>query len=112
MVVCGNPINIPWEGQGWMLDCSAAIENMMIAATTIGLGSVWIGGFDDASIKRLLGIPDHVIPMSIVYFGYPAEIKKPGTRYNDEAVFWQKYDAQRKRQLRTMGMKYDLTTIE
>ncbi len=104
MVVCGNTVNIPWKDEDWKIDCSAAVENMMIAATAMGLGSVWIGSFDMDAVRKLLDIPNHIYIMSVVYFGYPDEQKKPGTKYNAEAVYWQKYDPKRNRQLRTMDM--------
>lgn len=107
VVVCGNTANVPWDDEDWRIDCSAAVENMMVAATAMGLGSVWIGGFDEAAVRALLGIPDHIKVMSVVYFGYPAEEKSPGTKYSEEAVYWETYDTGRKRNLRTMGQKYD-----
>jgi nitroreductase len=108
IVVCGNPTNIPWEGDGWMQDCSAAVENMLIAATAMGLGSIWLGGFDDKALVSLLCIPAHVHPMCVVLFGYPAQEKPPRTQYNEDAVYWQTYDPERKRQLRTIDMKFEL----
>jgi len=107
MVVCGNPTNIPWEGTDWYQDCGAAVENMLIAATAMGLGSVWIGGFDDEALTKLMDIPSYIYPMCVVFFGYPAEQKAPRTQYNEEAVFWEKYDPQRKRTLRSMDMKFE-----
>jgi nitroreductase len=84
VVVCGNTANVPWDDEDWRIDCSAA-----------------------AAVRALLGIPDHIKVMSVVYFGYPAEEKSPGTKYNEEAVYWETYSADRKRNLRTMGQKYD-----
>jgi len=95
IVICGYPEFIPWEGDHGVIDCCAAIENMLVAATAMGLGSVWIGGFDPASIRKLLDIPDHVFPVGIVYFGYATERKEPRTQYLEEAVYWQKYDPER-----------------
>ena len=100
IVVCGYREFIPWEDDNGEADCCAAIENMLIAATAMGLGSVWIGGFDAASIRAILDIPDHVAPIGVVYFGYPAESKEPRTQYLEEAVYWQKYDRGRKHQPR------------
>ena len=105
MVICGNTVNIPWQDEDWKIDCSAAVENMMIAATSMGLGSVWIGSFDMEALRKLLAIPAHISVMSVVYFGYPNEQKEPGTKYNEEAVYWQKYDPKRNRKLRSLGMK-------
>lgn len=95
IVVCGYAKLIPWQGDNGIADCCAAIENMLIAATAMGLGSVWIGGFDPPSIRRLLDIPEDVEPIGVVYFGYPAEHPEPRTQYLEEAVYWQKYDPDR-----------------
>lgn len=112
VVICANTINVPWTGEDWRVDCSAAVENMMIAATAMGLGSVWIGSHDETAVRKLLDIPDNILVMNVVYFGYPDEEKKPGTKFKEEAVYWQKYDSDRKRKLRTIDMKYDLTVLE
>ena len=94
-VVCGHPALIPWDGDEGLADCSAAIENMLTAATAMGLGTVWIGGFDRAVIRQLLGIPEDAAPLGIVYVGYPAESHAPRTQYLEEAVHWQVYDPTR-----------------
>jgi nitroreductase len=95
IVVCGCRDLIPWEGDDGVVDCAAAIENMLLAATAMGLGSVWIGGFDPSTIRAALGIPEHVVPVGIAYFGYPAEAKEPRTQYIESAVHWQRYDRRR-----------------
>jgi nitroreductase len=107
IVVCGYTEFIPWEGDQGVIDCCAAIENMLIAATAMGLGSVWIGGFDPSSIRKLLDIPESVFPVGIVYFGYAAERKKPRTRYIEEAVYWQKYDPERAHHPRPGNLVYE-----
>lgn len=102
VVVCGN-MDLAFKGQGkdmWVCDCSAAIQNMLLAATDIGLGTVWIGVYPIESnikpVKKLLDIPDHVIPLSIIYIGHPAEEKEGRSRYNEKRVYLQKYDPKRK----------------
>jgi nitroreductase len=104
-VVCGNTSYIPWESNGEM-DCSAAIENILLAATALGLGAVWIGAVDGDAIRSLLDIPDHVVVNSVVFFGYPAEHKAPRTQYTEEAVYWQKYDAQREHLPRSTNLRF------
>jgi nitroreductase len=102
IVVCGN-MKLAFKGTEqslWVQDCSAAIENMLIAATGLGLGSVWIGVYPTASkikpIKQVLNIPEYVTPLGMVYVGYPGEEKEPRTRYNEKRVYWQEYDSNRK----------------
>lgn len=104
-VVCGNTVYLPWEGTGEK-DCSAAIENILLAATALELGAVWIGAVDGGAIRSLLDIPAHVAVISVVFFGYPAEQKPPRTQYTEEAVYWQKYDPQREHSPRTMDLRF------
>jgi len=107
IVVCGYADFIPWEGDHGLVDCCAAIENMLIAATALRLGSVWIGGFDPNAVRELLDIPQDVLPVGMAYFGYAAEHKEPRTRYLEEAVYWQTYDPTRERRPRPGNLIYE-----
>jgi nitroreductase len=104
-VVCANTSYIPWESNGEM-DCSAAIENILLAATVLDLGAVWIGDIDGDAIRRLLDIPAHVAVNSVVLLGYPAESKPPRTQYTEEAIYWQTYDPQREHPPRTTDLRF------
>lgn len=111
IVVCGN-MKLAFSNQDkeiWTQDCSAAIENMLIAAVELGLGSVWIGLYPTPSkcapVSKVLNIPEHVIPMSVVYFGYPGEFKEPRTQYNEERIYWQEYEPKRKHRARPKNIK-------
>ncbi len=105
IVVCSNTNYIPWEGDGAM-DCSAAIENMLLAATAMGLGAVWIGAADSATLRQLFDIPAPVAVISVVLVGYPAEEKPPRTQYTEEAIYWQKYDPQREHPPRSTDLRF------
>ena len=104
-VVCANTSYIPWKSNGEM-DTSAAIENMMLAATVLGLGTVWIGDIDRDAIRDLLDIPEHVAVNSVVLFGYPAEEKASRTQYTGEAVYFDKYDPRREHKERTIALRF------
>ncbi|WP_342357018.1 nitroreductase family protein [Clostridium algidicarnis] len=102
IVVCGN-MKLAFKGPGqemWVQDCSAAIENILISATSIGLGSVWIGVYpiesNMKSVRNILNMPQHVTPLGIVYVGYPAEEKEARTRLNEKRIYWQEYEPSRK----------------
>lgn len=102
IVVCGN-MKLSFKGPNqemWVQDCSAAIENILIAATSIGLGSVWIGIYPLESnikaLKKILNMPEYVTPLGIVYVGYSAEEKEARTRFNEKRVYWQEYEPSRK----------------
>ena len=104
IVVCGNSHHIPWGGYG-TLDCAAAIENLLLAVTTLGLGAVWIGDFDPTAVAALLDIPEHVGVVSLVLLGYPAEDKPPRGQYTEEAVYWERYDPQREHPKRSIDLR-------
>lgn len=57
-----------------VVNTSIALQNMVIAAWAYGVGSCWIGGFNEEKVKRLLSIPDRWKVVALVTFGYPAEI--------------------------------------
>lgn len=74
----------------WVQDCSAATENLLLAATALGLGSVWLGVYPDAEraagVKEVLGIPEGIEVLCLVAIGHPAEEKPPRTQYNPQRV--------------------------
>jgi nitroreductase len=111
IIVCGN-VTIANNSAGrdhWVQDCSAATENILIAAAGMGLGTVWVGVYPyPGKIKPLaevLRIPDHVIPLSMVYVGHPAEAKESRTQYDEHRVYWQYYEP-RKRRSKIKNAKY------
>jgi nitroreductase len=60
MVICSNTKNLPWKSEDWKMECGAAVENMMLAAVAQGLGSVWIGMFNEEAVRKLLNIPESI----------------------------------------------------
>ena len=76
----------------WVQDCSAATENILLAATSLGLGSVWIGVYPITLLKRqverILNLPEGVQPLNLIYLGYPAEEKESRTQFEDRRVHW------------------------
>lgn len=96
----------------WDQDCSASLENILLAATSIGLGSVWIGVYPMQSyiesVRKALNIPEYVVPLGIAYIGYADEEKQSTTQYNEKRVYWEKYDSTRKHRSRRKNLKYGL----
>lgn len=61
-------------------DTAAAIQNVLLAAKGLGLGSGWVGAFDERSVSGVLGLPSHVRPLAIILVGTAAEDSKPPPR--------------------------------
>ena len=88
ILVCGDLKLAKYKG--WVQDCSAATENLLLAAHALGLGAVWLGVYPIEELvgemRRLLGAPEHVVPFSLVSVGYPAERKPPAERYDESRI--------------------------
>lgn len=89
MLVCNDPELEKFKGRG-ILDCSAATENILLAAHAMGLGAVWLGIYPVeermAGMRKLLGLPSRIIPLSLVSMGYPNEDLKAENRFKSERV--------------------------
>ena len=59
-------------------DVSSAIQNAMLVATELGLGSCWVGAFDEGAVRKILDLPAHERPVALLPVGYPDE--KPANR--------------------------------
>jgi nitroreductase len=77
----------------YMADVGIATENLMLAAHSLGLGSVFVGVFDEENLGELLDIPPEVRIVGLFPMGYPQDGAKPGPpRKNlDEIVFYEKW---------------------
>ncbi len=90
--VCGSLDNgLPGRGKEyWIQDCSAATENLLLAAHGYGLGAVWCGVWPIeervTAIKSILGIPDGFAPLCLVTIGYPAENPEVKDKWNPAKV--------------------------
>ena len=94
ILVCEDPtfeLNI---GRG-PLDCSAATVNILLSAHSLGLGAVWVGIYPVevriSRIREMLGIPSHVIPISLVSLGYPGEKLLGEDRFKQERVHYDRW---------------------
>jgi nitroreductase len=89
ILVCGD-LNLE-ESESYLLqDCSAATQNILLAAHELGLGSVWMGiqpRMDRISaVRALIRLPGHIYPVSLIAIGYPDEEKEQPERYLAERV--------------------------
>ena len=92
IVVCGDLEAAHGNELGYLLqDCSAAIENMLLAASALGLGGCWLGVHPRPEravhLRKLLQIPENVVPVGVMSVGWPAaQDKPPRTRFNPEYI--------------------------
>lgn len=91
IAVCGDLTAAHDRQLSYLLqDSSAAIENLLLAASALGLGACWLGVHprEDrmALVRKALGLPADVVPVSVVAVGWPAEEKEPRTRYDESKV--------------------------
>ena len=81
--------------QFWFEDCSAAAENILLAAKALGLGAVWTAGYPAeeriAPIAEALGIPSGVVPLCIIPVGVPAEDPAPKDKWNPDYIHWEQW---------------------
>lgn len=95
-VVCGD-LEMAHDRQlSYLLqDCSAAIENLLLAVTAVGLGACWLGVHPRparvAAVARILNLPAKVVPVSAVAVGWPGETKNPRTRFNPAYVHQERW---------------------
>ena len=97
IVVCGD-MTKAMEGKGrqfWIQDCSAATENILLAAHAQGLGAVWTALYPMEEriqpVSEALKLPDTLIPLCTVVIGYPAEQPKPKDKWKPENVSYNEY---------------------
>lgn len=107
IVVCGQStfMRKPWgqpdapeqlqENIFWYEDCSAAAQNILLAAHALGLGAVWTAGYPAMErvqpLALALGIPEDVIPLCVIPVGVPAENPEPKDKWKPENIHWDKW---------------------
>lgn len=91
MVVCGD-MHRALEGfESYMLqDVSASVENILLAAGALGLGSCWLGIHPRQGrmegIRALFKLPGHIVPVAGIALGWPDTVPEARTRYRQECV--------------------------
>ena len=90
IIVCGKKDELFWQQ-----DCSAATENILLAAEYLGLGAVWCAGFpreDRVEIfTKNFNIPEDYLPLSLVAIGYPAGETPVKDKYKEEKIHWNRW---------------------
>lgn len=91
IVVCGTQ-----DSKGyWIMDCSAAIQNMLLAIEDMGLGAVWCAVYPEQErvdfVKKTLSIPEGVTPLAVVPIGKPKNDPKPKDKYDASKIHMNKW---------------------
>ena len=97
IVVCGD-LDKALSGKAqeyWVQDCSAATENILLAAHALGLGAVWTGVYPIdgrvSAVTSLLQLPSAIVPLCVIAVGYPAEQPTPKDKWKTENVSYEEY---------------------
>ena len=97
IAVCGD-MSKAMQGPGqafWIQDCSAATENILLAAHALGLGAVWTGCYPIeervASVTEVLKLDEGIIPLCVIVMGYPAETPQPKDKWKPENVSYNEF---------------------
>jgi len=89
IVLCGDLSLEKYKGF-WVQDCSAAMENLLLAIHVSGFSSVWLGVYPREDriqgLRKLLGLPEHVIPLAIAPVGVAGEKKGKENRYTESKI--------------------------
>ena len=89
ILVCGDTSKEKYPGF-WVQDCSAAAQNILLAAHDKGIGSVWTGIYPIKErvegFRKLLGLPENVVPFCLVPLGYPAKQAPQVDRFQRDRV--------------------------
>jgi len=91
ILVCGD-VNLELSKDYWVVDCSAATQNMLLAAHGIGLGAVWLGIHPRVErkneIRKIFNLPENIQPASLISIGYPDENKEMPKRFKPERIHY------------------------
>jgi nitroreductase len=96
IAVCGDMNKIdPAKKEYWVQDCSAASQNILLAAGACGLGAVWTALYPYKEryslVQEAVSLPDHVIPLCIIPIGHPTGEDQPKEKFIRENIHWNKW---------------------
>jgi len=78
-----------------VIDCSCVSQNILLAAEAIGLGAVWTAVYPnderESHVRKVLNIPDNIIPLNLIPVGYPTGEDQPKVKYKKENIKWEKW---------------------
>lgn len=89
IIVCGDTIK---SNNAWQLDCSAAAQNVLLAAESMGLGAVWTAAYPYPErmkvVRDALQLPEHIVPLTVIPIGYPVGMEKTKDKFNKKQMHY------------------------
>ena len=94
ILVCGDE-KLELSKGYWPVDCSAATQNILLAAHALGLGAVWLGVYPrserQSDIRKIFDLPAHIQPFALISIGHPGEEKGVPERFKKDRIRWNKW---------------------
>ncbi len=98
IIVCGN-MNKALKDiaqEFWIQDCSAATQNILLAAESMGLGAVWTAAYPikdrEDIVRRAINAPSHIVPLNVIAIGYPTGEDQPKNKWDKNNIHWEKWE--------------------
>lgn len=95
VLVCGDLSVTDDKGNpsgNWMFDCSAATENLLLAAESMGLGAVWTAVYPYNErlrpVTEVMQLPDYIVPLNVIPIGYPKGNPQPKNKYDADNIHY------------------------
>lgn len=92
IIVCGNTNKLKSATSDlfWVMDCSAASQNILLAAESMGLGACWTAAYPDENrvkhVKKIMQLPEGVIPLNVIVTGFPTGEDHPKDKFKTENI--------------------------
>jgi nitroreductase len=95
ILVCGD-LDLESHKGYWVQDCAACTENILLEIADQGFGGVWLGVYPREDrvegLRKLLNIPENVVPLALIAVGYPAEQKPPKNEFDKSRIRYNSWD--------------------
>ena len=96
IVVCGIPNKDRlYSKDYWVMDCSAASENILLSAHALRLGAVWTAVYVDkeriSNVRKILNIPEDIIPLNVIPIGVPKDKGHVTDKFKEDNIHWERW---------------------
>lgn len=95
LLLCNMAAYLSEDDRFWQQDMAAAAENILLAAQSMGLGSVWLGLAPLQErmeyVRQAFALPEGIMPFAMFPVGYPLKEKPPENRFDEKRIFYGTY---------------------